>query len=90
LERGDAAEVRPRSFTLEPFGVVAGGDEERGGGVGTDAVQLEQPGRGHHHELRQKQAEAVELLVEPEDAPAEGLQRDLGAVRDDIAIRSRA
>jgi hypothetical protein len=73
---------------LSRSGVVAGGDEEGGGGVGPDAVELEQPGRSRYDELLEEDREAVELVIEGQDAPTEGLQRDLGALRDDVAIRS--
>ena len=43
-DRGDAAEVGPGRFAAEPVGVVAGGDQQDGGGVGADAVQGEEAG----------------------------------------------
>ena len=42
LDRGDAAEVGEGGFGGDPLGVVADGDEQQGGRVGTDTVQGEQ------------------------------------------------
>ena len=41
-DRGGGAQVRPGRLGPQPRGVVPGGDQERGGGVGADAVQGEQ------------------------------------------------
>src|SRR5918995_285765 len=38
LDRADAAERGEGCFVVEALGVVAGGDEQRRGGVGADAV----------------------------------------------------
>ena len=38
VDRRDAAQVRPGGFVADPFGVVAGGDQQDRGGVDTDAV----------------------------------------------------
>ena len=39
MDRGDAAEVREGGFGGDPVGVVAGGDEQQGGGMDADAGQ---------------------------------------------------
>ena len=44
LEGGDAAEVGECRFVAQPFGVVAGGDEQLGGDVVADTVQASSPG----------------------------------------------
>src|SRR5665647_968288 len=51
VDRGGAAEHREGGFGAESFGVVAGGDQERAGGVGADAERLEEPWRGRSGEL---------------------------------------
>ena len=43
LDRADAAERGEGCFVVEALGVVAGGDEQRRGGVGADTVAFEQP-----------------------------------------------
>ena len=42
FDRADAAERGEGGLAVEALGVVAGGDEQRGGGVGADAVTLQQ------------------------------------------------
>ena len=36
--------MRPGSLAAQPLGVIAGRDEQQGGGVGADAVEAEQAG----------------------------------------------
>ena len=60
LGRGQGCERHDNVLTrlvFEPVGLVAGGDEQDRGGVGADAVDLEQARRGSPHE-------GVEDLVE--------------------------
>jgi hypothetical protein len=42
LDRADAAQGGERGVAGESVGVVAGGDQQRGGGVWADAVAVEQ------------------------------------------------
>ena len=41
VDRGDAAEVGEGGLGGDPLGVVAGGDEQQGGGVDADTVEVE-------------------------------------------------
>ena len=40
VDRGDPAEVSEGGLGGDPFGVVAGGDEQQGGGVDADTVEV--------------------------------------------------
>src|SRR5206468_661284 len=42
FDRADAAEGGEGCFAVQPVGVVADGDEQRGGAVGADPVALQQ------------------------------------------------
>ena len=42
FDGADAAQGGEGGLASQPFGVVAGGDEQRGGGVGADAVAFQQ------------------------------------------------
>src|SRR6266496_1561519 len=64
VDRGGAAEHREGGLGAEPFGVVAGGDQERAGGVGADAERLDEPRRGSSGELSQLSVEAGDLGFE--------------------------
>src|SRR5665647_2612729 len=64
VDRGGAAEHREGGFGAESFGVVAGGDQERAGGVSADAERLEEPWRGRSGELSQLSVEAGDLGFE--------------------------
>jgi hypothetical protein len=46
VQRRDPAQVREGPFAVQPFGVVAGGDQQRGGDVGADTLFGEQVGGG--------------------------------------------
>ena len=61
LDGRDAAQVRPRRFRAQPLGVVAGGDEQGGGGVDADAVHLEQAGRGRGDERCEQRVDGGEF-----------------------------
>jgi hypothetical protein len=70
------------AWAAEPFGVVAGGDQERGGGVDTDPVELEQLRCGIGDELGEQRVEACLLLVEGDHAPTEHGEGGLRGVAD--------
>jgi hypothetical protein len=69
---GDAAEVRERGFVAQPMRVVAGGDQQDGGGVDTDAVEGQQAGGGGAHEHRELVVETVSGGLEIEHPSAQG------------------
>jgi hypothetical protein len=74
--------VRPRGFAADAVGVVAGGDEQDGGGVDPDAVHAEQIRGGRVHETGEPRVEFVVVRIEREQAAAEGAHRDLRRLRD--------
>jgi hypothetical protein len=82
--------VRPGCFGLNPFGVVASGDQQDGRGVDADAVELEQPWRGGGGELCEDAVEGVVVLVEGEHASSEGAHGELGGVGDGVPVSARA
>jgi hypothetical protein len=67
LHGGGAAQRGERGLGVQPPGVVAGGDQQRGGAVGADAVQVAQLGSvagGEGVELLGEQGDlGVEVLV---------------------------
>ena len=83
----DAAEVGEGGFGADAFGVVAGGDEQGGGGVDADAVKLEQARCGGGDELGEEGVELADVLVEVQDPAAEGAQRELGCMQHRVAAR---
>ena len=56
--------MRPGRLGPQPCGVVSGGDQEQGGGVGADAVQGEQAGGAGGDERDDQLVQALELAVE--------------------------
>jgi hypothetical protein len=89
VDRGDPAEVRERGLRGDPFGVVAGGDEEQGSGVDTDAGEIEQARGGRLDESGELVAEAGAVGVDVEHTAPEGLHRQLGGVYDGVTVRIR-
>ena len=70
--------MRERCFAVEPVGVVAGGDEQGGGGLGADAVAGDERGGGGGHEGTEDGVDACDLGVEGLDAAGELAERELG------------
>ena len=81
---GDSAEVGEGGFGGDPLGVVAGGDEQHGGGVGADAVQGDQAGRGRLDHDGELVVEAGAVGVDVEHPATEGLHGQFGGVDDRI------
>ncbi len=82
--------MRPRGFVADPFGVVAGGDQQGRGGVDTDAVTGEQRGCGLRDEPREDLVDVVHVVADRERASAEGPHREFRGVQDRVTVRSRA
>jgi hypothetical protein len=79
--RGDGADAAQRSecgFAGEPFGVVAGGDEELAGDVGADAEVCEESGCCSASEGFEFGVKFVDLVVEREPSAGEVLERTAG------------
>ena len=68
--------MRPGGLGAEPVGVVPGGDEQQGGGVGADAVEGEQARGAGGDEGDDELVQAAELAVEELGAPAELAERE--------------
>ena len=90
VDRGDPAEVGEGGLGGDPLGVVAGGDEQQGGGVGADTVEGEQARRGRADEVGELVVEAGAVGVDVEHPAAEGLHGQLGGVHDGVAVGVRA
>jgi hypothetical protein len=70
-DRRYTTEMGPGRFGAKPLGVVAGDDEEHGGGVGADAVDGEEAWGVQRDEGDDELVEADELSVEELGAPSE-------------------
>ena len=81
---GDPAEVGEGGFGGDPLGVVAGGDEQQGGGVGAHTVQGEEARRGGFDQGGELVIEAGAVGVDVEHPAAEGLHGELGGVHDRV------
>jgi hypothetical protein len=77
--------VRPGGFAAQPFGVVPGGDEQQGRGVGTDPVKGQQPGGVRGDEGDDELAGAFQLGAGELGAPSQLAQRDAGGIADRAA-----
>ena len=82
-----AAEPSEGSFVADPARVLAGGDEERAGGVGADPDSFDHLGCGLRDERCEQIVEVPDLVVEFQDASGEGLERDTIRVGDVGAAR---
>ena len=82
VEWRSSAESGEGTFVADPVRVLAGGDEERAGGVGADAETFDHLGCGLGDERCEKPVEGVDLVVEFEDPPGEGLERETIRVGD--------
>ena len=90
VDRGDAAEVSEGGLGGDPLGVVAGGDEQQGGGVDADTGQVEQARGGRFDEVGELTVKAGAVGVDVEDAATEGLHRQLGGIQHWVAVAVRA
>ena len=72
VDRGDPAEVGEGGLGGDPFGVVAGGDEQQGGGADADTVQVEQARGGRLDEVGELTVEAGAIGVDVDDTATEG------------------
>ena len=79
--RSGAAEAGEGGFGAHAVAVVAGGDEEDGGGVGADAVELEQLGAVSATSSARSASSSLDVFLEGQDTPAEGPHGDLGGVQ---------
>jgi len=84
-DRGSSAQMRPGRLGPQPRGVVCGGDQEQGGGVGADAVQGEQAGGAGGAERDDQLVQALELAAGELRASSQLAQRDPGGVADGAA-----
>ena len=80
VDRGDPAEVREGGLGADPLGVVAGGDEQQGGGVDADTMQAEQTRRRRFDEASEFAVEAGAVGVDVEHAVTKGLHGQLGGI----------
>ena len=78
LDGAGAAEGGEGCVAVEALGVVAGGDEECGGCVGSDAVGGEQGGVGGSAQGAEFAVEGGDLSAERLVAPGEAAQRTFG------------
>ena len=67
----DAGEFRQGGFGFDPFGVVAGDDQDLCGGVDADAEGLDQLRGGAHHKVFDHRLEFGDLGVEHLPAPGQ-------------------
>ena len=86
--------MRPRGFVADPFGVVAGGDQQDRGGIDTNTVTGEQRGCGLGDELAEHDVEGVHVVADRECASTEGPHREFRRAQDRVtgpgAERGRA
>ena len=87
MDRGDAAEVSEGGFGGDPFGVVAGGDEQERGGVNADAVEVEQARCGRLDEVGELAVKAGAVGVDVQHAATEVSHRQLGGIHHRVAVR---
>ena len=66
MDRGDPAEVGEGGFGADPFGVVAGGDEQQRGGVDADAGSSSRLGAVASNEVGELVVEAGAVGVDVE------------------------
>ncbi len=71
IERGDATEVGEGALAPQPLGVVAGGDQERSGGLGANAGEADQIGRGFGDQRAQHGVELGDLGVDVAHSPGQ-------------------
>ena len=90
MDRSDTAEVREGGLGADPVGVVAGGDEQQGGGVDPDTVEGEQRRGGRGDEGDELAMEAGAVGVDVEHTAAEGLHCQLGGIEHGVARGVRA
>src|SRR5690606_3630795 len=64
----DAGELRERGFAADAFGVVAGDDEDFGGGIDADPELVEQVRGTLEYELLDLRFEIFDLVVERDPA----------------------
>jgi hypothetical protein len=80
-DRGDAAQVREGPLAAQPLGVVAGGHQQRGGGVGSDALDGDEVRSGLGHQVAEVGVERVDLGGQLPVPDRDRLQGDLGRRR---------
>jgi hypothetical protein len=64
LDRAGAVERGEGGLGVQPFGVIAGGDQAPGGGVIGDRIVVQQGWRCLHHQLSDVDAKLLDLLGE--------------------------
>ena len=74
-------------LVAQSFGIVSRGDEERRGGVGSDAERGHQFGRGLFDQGLEDGVDLGDLLFEGDGSPGQHPQAELGE-RDDVAFGS--
>jgi len=84
------AEVGPGGFGSDPLRVVSCGDEEFGGGVVADAVDLEKSGCGLADEWSEHPVEPLRLLPEVLDSMAQSPNRDQSRISDWVVAFPRS
>ena len=82
--RGDPTQVSEGGFGADPFGVVAGGDQQFGGGVEPDPEHFQQTGCGVTYEGSEQPVELFGFLSEVLDSLPEGPDGDQGGVAHSV------
>lgn len=78
----DSAEVSPGGFGSDPLRIVSSGDEEFGGGVVADPVDLEECGCGLADEWSEHPVEPLRLLTQELNPMSQSPNRDQGRISD--------
>jgi hypothetical protein len=73
---GDPAEFGEGGLTVDPLGIVTGGDEELAGDLDPDAGQLERLGRGGSDQAVDLLVQRLDLLIEALPTAGQVAQRD--------------
>src|ERR1700749_177975 len=76
----------PGRRAAQPIGVVAGGDQQGGGGVDSDSVQFEQSGGDFLDQVAEQPVQRPLLGVEGQDPSAQAAQRRLGGEDRRVAV----
>ena len=77
-------------FVAQPVRIVARGDQQDRGGVGADAVDLEQARCTATHERVERLVETLAVSIEREDTTSERRDRQLRRVGHAVAVHARS
>ena len=77
FDRRRTAQMSEGSFVAKSLGIVAGCDQQRGGGVGPDAERGDQPRRGLFDQGLEDGVDLGDLLFEGDGPPGQHPQGEL-------------